>query len=170
VIEIPFTTERFRIRRFEQKDMHEFLEFMQDKESTKYLMFEDAQTTERGARELFNLVSASYDSEEIVHSYAIADKATDEYLGSCGYSPYTEGIVEIYYSVNRKDWGKGIASEATRELAERLSDHVEVTAYCDPNNQAAHAVAKKAGFESEGIQQHEHFGVEGERFVYKQGS
>lgn len=170
MIDIPFETERLRIRRFESKDLDAFLEFMLDEDSTKYLMFEDAQRTEQGARELFQFVSNSYDSPDIVHSYAIADKTTDEYLGSCGYSPYAEGIVQIYYSVNRGHWGEGIASEAVHDLTRGLSNHVEVRAYCDPNNQAAHAVAKNAGLESEGIQLHEHFGVEGELFVYKQGS
>jgi RimJ/RimL family protein N-acetyltransferase len=169
VIDIPFETERLRIRRFESKDLDAFLEFMLDEDSTKYLMFEDAQKTEQGARELFQLVSNSYESPDIVHSYAIADKTTDEYLGSCGYSPYAEGIVEIYYSVNRGHWRKGIASEAVRDLAKRLSNYGEVRAYCDPKNQAAHAVAKNAGLESEGIQQHEHFGLDGELFVFKQG-
>jgi [ribosomal protein S5]-alanine N-acetyltransferase len=166
VIDIPFETEHLRIRRFEPKDLDEFLEFMLDKESTEYLMFEEEQKTERGARDLFYFVVDSYHSPEPVHSYAIADKDTDDYLGSCGYSPYAEGIVEIYYSVNRKYWGKGIASEAARALIEKLSHLVEVRAYCGSKNLAAHAVAKKAGLEAKGRHQHEHFGVEGELFVY----
>ena len=133
-------------------------------------MFEDDQKTESGARELFNFVIDSYDSPEPVHSYAIADKDSDEYLGSCGYSPYAEGIVEVYYSVSRSHWGKGIATEATRALTEKLSDHSEVRAYCHPKNHAAHSVAKNVGFEPKGIQKHEHFAVEGELFAYSQGS
>lgn len=166
VLKVPLETRRFIIRRFEEKDFLAFLEFMLDEESTKFLMFETEQKTEAGAKALFDYVYGAYDSSEPVHSYAIAEKETNRYLGSCGYAPYDEGVVECYYSVNREEIGKGIATEATSALVKELSKEVEVRAYCHPENYAAHSVARKSGFVAKGVHKHKNFGNTGDLFVY----
>jgi [ribosomal protein S5]-alanine N-acetyltransferase len=166
-MKIPIETTRFVIRRFEESDKQSFLSFMLNEESTKYLMFEAEQKTETGARSLFDYVRGAYDSNEPIHSHAIAEKENNRYVGSCGYSPYDDGIVECYFSVNNDEVGKGIATEVTSALAKLLTSEVEVRAYCHPENYAAHAVAKKSGFEPKGIQNHINFGNSGELFVYE---
>ncbi len=162
----PLFTERFIIRRFESADWSRFLAFMLDEESTRYLMFAIEQKTEQGAKALFDYVCASYESEEPIHSYAIADKRSNRYVGSCGYAPYEEGVFECYYSVNKEEEGRGVATEAIKALAATLAQKAEVRAYCHPDNRAAHAVAIKSGFVSLGLQQHQHFDTEGQLFVY----
>lgn len=169
-MKIPFETERFVIRRFDESDLQRFLSFMLNEKSTKYLMFEDEQKTEAGAKALFDYVRGAYDSNEPIHSYVIAEKETNQYIGSCGYAPYDDGIVECYYSVNNDEARKGIATEVTKALAKLLSPEVEVRAYCHPENYAAHAVAKKSGFNPKGIQDHKNFGNSGELFVYQRNS
>ncbi|AOY87714.1 GNAT family N-acetyltransferase [Marinobacter salinus] len=169
-MKIPIETKRFVIRRFEESDLKGFLSFMLNEGSTKYLMFEAEQKTEIGARALFDYVRDAYDSNEPVHSYAVAEKGTNRYVGSCGYAPYDDGIVECYYSINNDDVGKGIATEVTSALARLLSTEVEVRAYCHPENYAAHAVAEKSGFEPKGIQNHKNFGNSGRLFVYERSS
>lgn len=159
-------TRRFVIRKLEEKDLFDFLSFMLDAESTAYLMFEPEQKTEAGATALFNDVRNAYDSSEPVHAYAIAEKDSDRYVGSCGYAPYSESVVECYYSVNKAETNQGIATEITSALACELSKTAEVRAYCHPDNYAAHAVARKSGFVPRGIQKHQNFGIEGELFVY----
>ncbi|WP_080811033.1 GNAT family N-acetyltransferase [Halomicronema hongdechloris] len=165
MLHLPIETERLRIRRFEPSDSLPFLEFMLDQASTRYLMFEARQKTEPGARELFESVCSAYDSPAPIHAYAIATKDSNRYLGSCGYSPYDDGIVECYYSINRSEWGRGFATEALIALASQLATQVEVRAYCHPDNVAAHAVARKAGFVDQGLDRHRHFGHEGRLFV-----
>ena len=103
---VPLETERFIIRKFVPKDFSVFLEFMLDDESTKYLAFEDEQKTEDGAKELFDFVCSSYESENPVHAYAIAEKGSGCYVGSCGFASYDEGIYECYYGVNKTERGK----------------------------------------------------------------
>ena len=167
MIQLPILTERLIIRRFEEEDLEPFLDFMLDAESTKYLMFEDTQKTKTGAKELFDFVCASYYSAEPVHSYVIAEKNTSQYLGSCGFADYDDGIVEVYYSINEPFRGKTIATEATKALATRLSPVSEVRAYCHPENKAAHAVAINSGFLSKGMAMHKNFGIEGLLFVFQ---
>jgi len=164
---VPLETERFAIRQFVPEDLSSFLEFMCDRESTQYLAFEAEQKTEDGAKALFEFVCQSYELETPVCAYAIAEKDSNRYVGSCGFAPYVEGICECYYSVNKTERGKGIATEVTKAMADVLSRTVEVRAYCHPENDAAHAVAKKAGFIPEGLSLHQHFGIEGELFIYR---
>jgi len=165
---IPLETERFIIRRFQPKDFNAFLEFMLDDESTQYLAFGDEQKTDDGAKALFDFVCSSYESDSPVHSYAIAEEG--RYVGSCGFAPYDEGIYECYYSVNKTERGKGVATEVTKAIAQVLSKTVEVRAYCHPKNYAAHAVVKKAGFIHNGLSLHKNFRIESELFIYKGGN
>lgn len=164
---LPISTGRLEIRELRPEDLPKFIEFMTDPGSTRYLQFEEDQKTREGATALFEVVIASYDSEDPIQSYAIADRESGEYLGSCGYAPYSEGIFEVYYAVNRESRGKGIATEATRALAELLAEDFEVRAYCAPENKAAHRVALAAGFEDRGMSRHEGFDNEGRLFVFK---
>ena len=103
-------------------------------------------------------------------SYAIAEKKTNQYVGSCGYAPYENGTVEFYYSVNKDETGKGIATETISELAKELSKEVVVRAYCHPDNYAAHSVAWKSGFVPKGVHEHKNFVNAGELFIYKRSS
>ncbi|MBE9048239.1 GNAT family N-acetyltransferase [Pleurocapsales cyanobacterium LEGE 10410] len=166
----PIVTKNLIIRRFESGDLLPFLKFMGNSDSTKYLAFEKSQKTEAGAKSLFEYVCAAYDSEQPVHSYAIANRQSNQYLGSCGFAPYKEGIVECYYSVNAEHCGRGIATEATTALVAILSRKYEVRAYCHQDNHAAHAVATNSGFHSEGMALHENFGFQGLLFVYPKRS
>lgn len=166
-MKIPLDTEHFMIRRFQASDLPKFLDFMLNQESTAYLMFEPQQKMEKGAMALFDAVCEAYDSAEPVHSYAISDKRTNRYIGSCGYAPYDDGVFECYYSVNQDETGKGVATEVMSVLAQELSLEAEIRAYCHPDNYAAHSVAKKSGFVPMGIQKHKNFGNEGELFIYQ---
>lgn len=140
---------------------------MLDDNSTQYLMFEAKQKTEAGAIALFDYVCGAYDSPEPIHSYAIATKETNQYVGSCGYAPYDDGIYECYFSINQDETGKGIATEVTTALVAALAKEAEVRAYCHPENKAAHAVARKSGFVPMGLQKHQNFGNEGELFIFE---
>lgn len=167
MIKFPINTERLIIRRFEPHDLEPFLSFMVNPESTKYLAFAENQKTEDGAKNLFEYVCSAYDSEEPVHSYVIANKDSNQYLGSCGFANYDDGIVECYYSINSQHCGQGIATEATTTLVSCLSQDYEVRAYCHPENKAAHAVALKSGFSRQSMSMHRNFGFEGLLFIYK---
>lgn len=138
---------------------------MLNEASTRYLAFESQQKTEEGATELFNYVVDSYEGPQTIHSYAIAERSNDQYLGSCGFAPCGDTVVECYYCINAEFQGLGFATEATGALVEALSHHVEVRAYCHPDNLAAHGVARKIGMDSRGKSQHEHSGLVGELFV-----
>ncbi len=165
LINLPIETERLIIRRFKEEDLDGFLCFMLNEESTKYLVFKPEQKTESGAKALFDNVVNAYDTQDAVHGHAIVDKAAGEYVGSCGFMTYEDGIVECYYSINAEHCGKGFATEATKALVEALSETFEVRAYCHSENLAAHAVARKCGMEHRGVARNKNTGLEYELFV-----
>ena len=165
MISLPITTSRLEIRQLEPRDQQGFVRFMVDEDSTRFLNFTPEQKTAAGAQALFDFVLLSYGTREVIHAYAIADKATGTYWGSCGFSPYDDGVVECYYCVNPEQQGQGIASEATAALVQQLSKRVEVRAYCHAENVAAHAVAKRAGLQHIGTGEHKHSGLQGDVFA-----
>ena len=142
---------------------------MLDDESTRFLAFEDGQKTEAGARTLFEYVLENYDSPDVLHAYAIADASTDTYIGSCGFAPYDDGVVECYFAINPEHRGSGFAVEATQALVAALSRVVEVRAYCHADNVAAHRVARKCDMIPLGHGRNKNSGLEGEVFVTRKG-
>ena len=141
---------------------------MLDGESTKFLAFSEEQKTEIGAIEVFNLVIQSYSSSVPIHSYAIEDQKSHQYIGSCGFADYDKGIVEIYFSINKEYCNQGFATEATKALINSLVNIPnlnEIRAYCHPDNLIAHSVAKKSGMLHRGLALHLHFGMKGELFT-----
>ena len=70
---------------------------MTDERVTRYLAFTDKQKSDEGARDLFNMVVASYDSESPIFAYAVTLN-DGTFVGSCGIMILPEdGVVECYY-------------------------------------------------------------------------
>ncbi|MEC4892577.1 MAG: GNAT family N-acetyltransferase [Oscillatoria sp. PMC 1051.18] len=161
---LPIRTKRLVIRQFLVKDLPAYLEFMLDLDSTKYLAFTDEQKTEQGATDLFNFVTSSYNSDNIVHAYAIALAESDEYIGSCGFSPYENKIYECYYSINSPYRRKGYAVEAMTALFQALSalgKIAEIRAYSSEENLPSLNLAQKLGMKYQGKAVHAHSGLAG---------
>jgi RimJ/RimL family protein N-acetyltransferase len=88
-------------------------------------------------------------------SFAIADAATDQWLGNIGLKPLdVRGAGEIGYLLAPWARGRGVASAAARALAEWAFAHgvhrVELVANVE--NVASQRVAMAAGFQREGVQ------------------
>lgn len=164
-LNVPITTKRTQIRKFRPDDREPFLAFMLEPDNMRFLAFPEGVKTEVGASELLDQVIAAYDSEEPIHSYAIAHSSNDEYLGSCGLSPYPGGGCEIYFALNPAHRGQGYATEAMDALLASLPDDTVVRAFCHPDNHDAHAVAERLGLVSRGEHLHAQFGTTGRLFV-----
>ena len=161
-------TPRLIIRPMEKKDLNSFIEFMLDKESTRYLMFTDEQKTKNGATELFNFVINTYNSDEPIHSYSITLK-NDKYIGSCGISKIEgfEKIYECYYCLLKEFTKNGYASEALKSLIKycfKSHEVNEIRAYMHPDNPYSEAVAKRAGMKYDGIKKHPIFCNKGKKY------
>ncbi|MGB3405222.1 MAG: GNAT family N-acetyltransferase [Microcoleaceae cyanobacterium] len=164
MIVLPILTKRLIIRPFIPEDLSAYLEFMLDAESTQYLALEPDQKTQAGATELFNFVLSSYHTDSVIHAYAIAMKDSNQYIGSCGYSPDEDTIFELFYSINSNFRRLGYAFEAMKALLTTLqsSDKItEIRAYSHPENLASLKLAEKLGMEYQGEAIHVHSRLKG---------
>lgn len=162
-------TDRLVIRPFEEDDLDAYLTFMTDEVATRYLLFADEHRTAAGATELFEAVRASYGSEAPIFAYAVAEKADNTFVGSCGLAELdVPGRLECYYSLLRAYWGRGYAAEATAALlryglAQEGVD--EIWAFMSPENPRSAGVAERAGLEDRGLRTHPVHGLEGRAYA-----
>ena len=164
MIVLPILTERLMIRPFIPEDLPAYLEFMLDAESTQYLAFEESQKTQEGATELFNFVLSSYNTDSVIHAYAIALKKSNQYIGSCGFSPYENRIFECYYTIHSQYQRQGYGFEAMKALLTALKssdDITEIRAYSSSENLPSLKLAEKLGMEYQGEAIHAHSGLKG---------
>ncbi|MGK7925718.1 MAG: GNAT family N-acetyltransferase [Spirulina sp.] len=75
-------TKRLILRPCYLKDYPDYLEFMQDERATQYLAFSPEQRTETGAKQLFEFVLDSYQSDNPLFVLAICQKKSDRKIGA----------------------------------------------------------------------------------------
>jgi ribosomal-protein-alanine N-acetyltransferase len=147
-------TERTVIRPFVKKDFKPFKKFMKSKEATQYLLFNEEQKTNKGIKELFNFTIQSYNTENQIFSFVVADKRTDQFIGSVGMAPdFETDAVQIYWSILPEQWNNGYATEAAKALLSYALNELEIeeiVAYSHPDNKAGMRVAEKIGMENLG--------------------
>lgn len=106
---------------------------------------------------LIEYFQARFDSGTGIR-WAIRDKVTGEFYGSCGFNAWNEYDYSavIGYELNPKFWGKGYASEAINRITDFIfSDdfffHVNrVEALILPSNKPSIKTAERCGFVREG--------------------
>ncbi len=150
------TSKRLRIRQFKTDDLEEFISFMTDRGSTKFLTFDDDQKTRKGATDLLKATIDSYGSDNPMMAFAVEDNESKEFIGFCGLTPRESDSVEIMYAIKTRARGNGYAAEIASELANhaiRQLGYSRVIAPISPKHSASKAVAVKAGFTDRGLQQ-----------------
>jgi len=144
-------TERLIIRPFLAEDFELFYKFMSDRNATKYMIFTEENKTYDGAKKLVEDTIKSYNTDKPLFALTIADRNTNQFLGSCGVAPLEkEGEVECYYIILPEYWGRGLATEALKKLIEYTFLELKmskISAFIFPENKASIAVAKKAGMQ-----------------------
>jgi [ribosomal protein S5]-alanine N-acetyltransferase len=156
-------TDRLYIRPFKEKDWEPFFSFMRDEKATQYLSFIKEQKTYKGAGELFDMIIERYGKENQIFALAVIRKMDDEYVGAVGLLP-VEGssVVEVFYTLLPKYWGKGYATEATHRLFAYVFSELDVekiVASIYPTNSASERVAERVGMIYRGFVMRELQGV-----------
>ncbi len=162
--------ERLRIRHFTDNDLEDFVRFITDVESTKFLAFNEAQKKSEGAEALLKTTIDSYDSDHPLLAFAVESIETKEFVGFCGLTPGENNTIEIMYAVMPNLRGNGYAVEIARELSHYAIDQFgydRVIAPISIEHEASKAVAKKAGFEDHGVQQAPGASEKVQLFVYQ---
>lgn len=82
--------------------------------------------------------------------FVILDKASNEFIGRCGFGPLETGEIEVGYLIAKKFWGKGYASEALAALLSWSKRNIKadfIVAFAPINHKASHRVMEKCGME-----------------------
>lgn len=93
--------------------------------------------------------------------WGLFDKEDDSFIGEMNYVGRRDGTIEgkirraeIGYNMVRKHWGKGLATEALREIIRYIFDTTEIyrlEAIIRPANTRSRNLASRMGFHEEGI-------------------
>lgn len=129
-------TKRLTIRQFTQEDFDNIVSFMKDVTSASF-------------NQLFKTIIDSYQSQEIVISYALILKSNGVFLGFCGLIILEDNIsMECYYFLRPDYWGNGYAIESLRRIFKYAFSELEldrIIAYIEQGNTRGWKVAERSG-------------------------
>jgi len=146
---VNLDTDRFILRQFRLSDVHDVYEnWSSDYEAAKYNAWnvhENEKVTESYVTEWVE----SYKSKKNYH-WAVVDKDTEEVIGSISVSNVKnrKKYCEVGYTVAKKRWNEGIATEILKKVLSFLTDEVGFETVCalhDIRNAASGKVMEKAG-------------------------
>lgn len=142
-------TARFKLRQFELQDAHDIFEnWSSDSDSAKYnawTVHENESVTKSYLVEWVNC----YKRSKYYH-WAIVDKENEEVIGSISVSNIKniKKYCEVGYTVAKKRWNEGIATEVLKKVLDFLIYDVGFKTVCamhDIRNKASGKVMEKAG-------------------------
>ena len=147
-------TRRLILRPFTMDDAEAmFRNWHADKEVTKFLTWQAAQSVEE-TKEVLQSWVASY-ADPSFYQWAIEWKELQEVIGSISVVREDErtDTVHIGYAIGKKWWHKGITTEAFQAIIPFLFQEVganRIESQHDPNNPHSGQVMKKCGLTYEG--------------------
>jgi len=139
-------TPRLIIREFLPEELETYLHHFTDEEVCLYL---PKRTTDERIN-IFQTALANYANSKLTGIWGMFNKETGEFIGSCLLRPFDGDlkVLEVGYSLDKKYWGQGIASE----MAEAVITHGfsdididEVVAVTVLENIGSQRVLEKAG-------------------------
>ena len=147
-------TARLRLRKMRRSDAEDIYAWASDPEVARYVLW-DAHGSLRDTREYLRYIRWLY-RHRLPASWGIELKETGRMIGTIGVMAWVPDhhCAEVGYSLGRKWWRQGYASEALAELLNRLFAEPgvnRVEAMCDVRNPASARVMEKCGMRREGI-------------------
>ncbi len=147
-------TERLLLRRLTLQDAHDVFSYASDPEMTRYLMW----SPHKSIDDSLTFIASAIDRYEQRQPgpWGIVLKETQTIIGTCDYIHWRpeHGRGEIGYALNRQHWGRGLMTEAVREIIAygfREKGLNRIQAMCEIPNVASARVMEKAGMTFEGI-------------------
>jgi len=163
---VQIETERLIIRDIETRDVMGIFRLDSDPDVHEFLAKKPMQTIEQ-AEQIIDSIRDQY-TKNGIGRWAIIDKKTEDFIGWTGLKYEKEvrkefNYYDLAYSLRKKYWGKGIATETTIESLkygfEKLGLN-EIGAAADVNHLSSNKILKKIGlkfidtFDYEGLPHH----------------
>ncbi len=160
-------TDRFFLRKFQMEDLNDiYNNWTSDSEAAKYNAWK-VHSSINVTKEYLNEWIKQYEKKDY-YLWAITDKNTKEVIGSISASNIRNKKLycEIGYTVSRKYWNKGIATEVLKSILNFLTIKVgfkNIRAYHDVKNIASGKVMQKSGMKY--VQNKKQFFLNSEKLV-----
>ncbi len=149
-IPTALTTQRLVLRRFQESDQEALFELYGDPECTRYTL---GKPVERW--EVWRIIAANLGHWELrgYGPYAVVEKTSGTLIGPVGLNyPGDWPEPELLYSLSRRFWGNGYASEAgfaVKQLAAKELGWKRLISLVHPENVRSKAVVRRLGGELE---------------------
>lgn len=148
----------FVLREKQESDIPDFFRYYSDPEVSKFILCEIPQTLEEATRELRYWRGVFYQNDGIY--FAIADKETDQMIGSIGLTSHNiyQSRIELSYDLACEYWRRGITTRAIEVVVKYAFEtlrvnRIEASASCA--NTPSKNLLLKSGFTLEGtLRQH----------------
>lgn len=152
---IALETERLILRRFTIDDAEAaYYNWTSDSEVSKYMRWEYHKSLEETQTKINDWINR-YGNNNF-YQWAITFKDSDEPIGAIGLFVVNENDMcgDFAYSISRKYWSMGVASEAFKAVLKFAFETVgfnRIESYHSVNNPASGRVMLKAGMKLEGL-------------------
>ncbi|KAB0443880.1 GNAT family N-acetyltransferase [Lysinibacillus fusiformis] len=157
-------TEQIRLRKLKRDDASSLYNYYSNENVYRYLDWNGPESIERSI-EVIHFWNEGFEKGWIIR-FAIADKMSDEVIGTIFLSEFEGKRAEIGYELSEKYWHKGIMSEAMNEVLAIGFNQlglVRIQAIVAEENIASRKLLTKFNFKEEGyLRQYECHSVTGE--------
>lgn len=158
-------TERLILRTWMYSDAERLFEICSDAETMLHIGDRQPYETIETAREFLNW-AVPHQLKAGFCRWAVIEKSSGEIIGSCGFAFVDSGEIELGYLFDRKVWGQGFATEASRAVLKYGFEEIgfeKIVAMTDTDHEKSQNVLRKIGFRERGIKKTE----DGEDLVFE---
>ncbi|WP_433750635.1 GNAT family N-acetyltransferase [Falsibacillus pallidus] len=146
-------TERLRLRKVTKNDVKDIFEYASIPEISKYTPWDYHENMGK-TKELVNLLIKNYQTD-CESDWAIELKSEKKVIGLCGFVRWHKphGRIELAYSLSPEYWGKGIMTEAVKEVIDfgfKKMKLNRIGAKTMPENAGSVKLMEKVGMKQEG--------------------
>jgi len=147
-------TKRLVLRKLTLDDAKDLFEFASDPEVAKYVPWEPYKSID-DAVNFLKFTLEQYEKKQPAR-WGIVYKENNKLIGSCGFVDWNPSHfrAEIAYALSRDYWGKGLMTEAVKEVIrfgfEKMNLN-RIQAMCIPENIGSYRVMEKVGMKYEGL-------------------
>ncbi|GGD12640.1 N-acetyltransferase [Pontibacillus salipaludis] len=147
-------TKRLLLRKITLEDVDDMYHYVSNEEVTKYVTWE-AHKSISDTKEFIEYALTQYENKDL-SPWGIEYKESGKFIGTIDfvYWEVNHNVAEIGYALSKDYWGKGISTEAVKEVIMfgfTCMDLVRIQARCLKENRGSERVMEKAGMSFEGI-------------------
>jgi RimJ/RimL family protein N-acetyltransferase len=147
------TTDRLRLRPMERKDIADFVRDLSDWEVQQWLSIPPFPYRHTDGEAFLTIVRANHGTAHPT-AFVVADKSSDETLGTISVNIDGDGTGELGYWLGRAHWGRGIMKEAVAALLRHARGHPSLRrliAVTDPANVRSQRILSACGLAECGL-------------------